>query len=38
MEKYITQNWKEIREKVRAVCKHHDNFDDLTYKTLQFRY
>ena len=29
MEKYITQNWKEIREKVRAVCKHHDNFDDL---------
>ena len=29
MTDYITQNWKEIREKVRAVCKHHDNFDDL---------
>ena len=29
MTDYITQNWKEIREKVRAVCKHHDNFEDL---------
>ena len=29
MTDYITQNWKEIREKVRAVCKHHNNFDDL---------
>jgi DNA-directed RNA polymerase specialized sigma24 family protein len=29
MEQYITQNWKEISDKVRAVCKHHNNFDDL---------
>ena len=29
MEQYITQNWKSIRDKVRAVCKHHNNFDDL---------
>ena len=29
MTDYITQNWKSIRDKVRAVCKHHDNFDDL---------
>jgi DNA-directed RNA polymerase specialized sigma24 family protein len=29
MTDYITQHWKEIREKVRAVCKHHQNFDDL---------
>jgi hypothetical protein len=36
MEKYITQNWKEIREKVRAVCKHHDNFDDLLTRPYNF--
>ena len=29
MTDYITQNWKSIRDKVRAVCKHHNNFDDL---------
>lgn len=29
MEDYITQNWDTIRSKVRAVCKHHNNFDDL---------
>jgi DNA-directed RNA polymerase specialized sigma24 family protein len=29
MEEYITQNWETIRKKVRAVCKHHNNTDDL---------
>ena len=29
MEEYITQNWETIRNKVKAVCKHHNNFDDL---------
>jgi len=29
MEEYITENWETIRKKVRAVCKHHNNTDDL---------
>jgi DNA-directed RNA polymerase specialized sigma24 family protein len=29
MTDYIKTNWKEISDKVRAVCKHHQNFDDL---------
>ena len=29
MEEYITQNWETIRKKVRAVCKYHNNTDDL---------
>lgn len=29
MEQYISTNWKSIRQKVRQVCKNHQNFDDL---------